>query len=239
MLPAFPAVVAKQLEHDRRARPNRRERLDPPGQVVAAGSGVLVQPPVVGREVELAHATRYRCALFDRHQPFIVAQVRADAPGLAEHLRVHVIDLRQQLLERDLFDLRIVLERRQHLLLTLEFLQDVGLQVRARRDVGDFEQRQQRGMMIGRRILRSEVGRAREQVFKPHQCADPFVQRVFVADHLGILRRGFQLTILRAVRCGFKQLSGCSPAGVPRVRGTSHRVAPPAVQCPLWYRCCR
>jgi hypothetical protein len=63
---------------------------------------------VIGREVELAHATGYRGALFDRHQPFIVAQVRSDASGLAEHLRVYAVDLRQQLLQRDLFDLRIV-----------------------------------------------------------------------------------------------------------------------------------
>ena len=91
-------------------------------------------------------------------------------------------------LERALVDLRVLAQRPQHLLLPLELLQQVGLQVRARGDVGDLEQREQRGVVILRRVLRREVAGAREQVLEPHQRAYPFVERMFVADHLGAFR---------------------------------------------------
>ena len=73
----------------------------------------------------------------------------------------------------------------EQLLLPLELLQDVGLEVGARRDVGDLEQREQRRVMVGRAALRGEVLRAREQILEPHQRADALVQRMLVADHGG------------------------------------------------------
>ena len=82
-----------------------------------------------------------------------------------------------------LLDLRILPQRPQHLLLPLELLQEIGLEIGARGDVGDLEQREQRRMMILRGILRGEVAGAREQVLEPHQRAHSLVQRMFVADH--------------------------------------------------------
>ena len=61
-----------------------------------------------------------------------------------------LLDFVEQRRQRLLVDLGIAAQRRQHLLLPLELLQEVGLEVGARRDVGDLEQRQQRGVMLGR-----------------------------------------------------------------------------------------
>ena len=80
-------------------------------------------------------------------------------------------------------DRRIVAQRREQLPLALEFLQDVGLEVRARGDVGDLEQREQRGVMVGGRLCGREEQRARVQILQAHQRADALVQRMFVTDH--------------------------------------------------------
>ena len=109
----------------------------------------------------------------------------ADPSSLRQQLRIDAVDVGQKLLEHALLDLRVLPQRSQHLLLPLELLQQIGLQVGARRDVGDLEQREQCRMMILRGILRREVAGAREQVLEPHQRAYPFVERMFVADHLG------------------------------------------------------
>jgi hypothetical protein len=56
--------------------------------------------------------------------------------------------------------------------LPLEFLQQVGLQIGAARDIGDLEEREERRVMIGRAGLRGEIADALEQVLEPHQRAD-------------------------------------------------------------------
>ena len=114
---------------------------------------------MVGRQVELADAAGDRRALLDRHQPLVVAQVRAGATLLRVNLRGDGIDLGEQRLERRAIDSRTRAERRQHLLLALELLQQVGLEVGARGDVGDLEQRHQRGVMVDGRLVRCEVAR--------------------------------------------------------------------------------
>ena len=69
-----------------RPRADRLERLDPAGEVALPRRRLLVQPVVVGGQVELAHAAGNRRALLDRHQPFVFAQVRADLAGLREQV---------------------------------------------------------------------------------------------------------------------------------------------------------
>ena len=55
-----------------------------PLQVVLPRAGIRVEPVVIRRQVELAHAAGNRRALLDRHQPLVVAQVRADLARLRE-----------------------------------------------------------------------------------------------------------------------------------------------------------
>ena len=126
-----------------------------------------------------------RGALLDRGQPLVVAQVRAHLALLREQLRGDLVGLLEQRRERGLVDGGIGAQRREHGLLPLELLHEVGLQVGARRDVGDLEQRQERGVMIGRGFLRGEEARAREEILEAHQRADALVQRVLVPYHGG------------------------------------------------------
>ena len=71
----------------------------------------------------------------------------------------------------------------QQLLLPLEFLQQLGLEVGARGDVRDLEQRDQRGLVLARLVAGGERGDARIEVLEPHERADALVQRMLVADH--------------------------------------------------------
>ena len=71
------AVFTQQPQDDRRRRVNRLEGLDPIGKVIAARRRILLQPVVIGGEVELADAAGNRGALLDRHQPFVLTQMRA------------------------------------------------------------------------------------------------------------------------------------------------------------------
>jgi hypothetical protein len=76
------------------------------------------------RQVELARSSGDAGALLDRHEPFVVPQVRPDLAGLRRELRADGVDLREQLLERALLDLRILAQRPEHLLLAFELLQE-------------------------------------------------------------------------------------------------------------------
>ena len=127
-----------------------------------------------------------------------------------------------------LLDLRdCVRSGAEHLLLPLELLQEVGLEIGARRDVGDLEQREQRRVMIGRRVLRGEVADAREQILEAHQRADALVQRMLVADH-GDVDRLNRI----APFCGERvPVQAPSPAGAPRSPVEGVAAAPPAARC--------
>ena len=85
--------------------------------------------------------------------------------------------------QRVLGDVRVVAERQQHLLLALEFLQQVGLEVGAPGDLQDLEQREQRHVVVERVGARDEMARALEQVLQPQQRPDALVQRVLVRDN--------------------------------------------------------
>ena len=122
-------------------------------------------------------------ALLDHHQPLVVAQVLADLAGLRQQLGGGAIDLGEQRIEHARLDCGVVAQRSEDLLLPLELLQDVGLEIGARGDVGDLEQRQQRRVVVllaaaGREILDPSI-----DVLEPHHRAYALVQRMFVADH--------------------------------------------------------
>ena len=70
----------------------------------------------------------------------------------------------------------------QHLLLALEFLQQVGLEVGAPGDFQDLEQRQQRDVMIERIGARDEMTRTLEQILQAQQGPDALVKRVLIRD---------------------------------------------------------
>jgi hypothetical protein len=89
-------------------------------------------------------------------------RMRADLPAVANRRAFAASMSTEQGVERALLDLRIVAQRAEQLLLAARAPAEVGLEVRAARDVGDLEQRQQRGVVLGRRFLGPRnSGRAR------------------------------------------------------------------------------
>ena len=178
------AGFAQDAQDDRRAVAQREQRAGPGRELADALFRGAVQPVVVGGQVELAGAARDPGALLDRHQPVVLAQVLADLAGHREQRRGGLLDVAQHAVERVLGDLRVVAEGQQHLLLPLEFLQQVRLQVRAARHLQDLEQREQRDVVVERIGARDEVARALEQVLQAQQRADALVERVFVGDHV-------------------------------------------------------
>ena len=64
----------------------------------------------------------------------------------------------------------------------LQFLQQVGLQVGPPGDLKDFEQREQRYVVVERVGTRDEMARALEQILQAQQGPDALVKRVLVRD---------------------------------------------------------
>src|SRR5664279_2188761 len=63
-----------------------------------------------------------------------------------------------------------------------ELFQQIGLQVGARADVHDLEDRRQRVVVIDRGVALDELAEAIEQMLEPQHGADAFVERVLVED---------------------------------------------------------
>jgi hypothetical protein len=103
-----------------------------------------------------------------------------DAPGHREQRRSGLLDVAQHAGQRFLGNVRVVAERQQHLLLALQFLQQVGLEVGTARDFQDLEQRQQRDVMVERVGAGNEMPRALEQVLQPQQGPDALIERVLI-----------------------------------------------------------
>ena len=70
----------------------------------------------------------------------------------------------------------------QHLLLALEFLQQVGLEVGTPGNLEDLEQRQERYVVVERVGARDEMARALEQILQAQQGPDALVERILVRD---------------------------------------------------------
>ena len=84
------------------------------------------------------------------------------------------------------------------MLLALQFLQQVGLEIRPARDFEHLEDREQRDMMLVRVVLVQEVVDALEHILEPQQRAHTLAQGVLVADHFWVV----SVAIRRARICG-------------------------------------
>jgi hypothetical protein len=56
-------------------------------------------------------------------------------------------------------------------------------------DVGDLEEREQRGMMLERRVERGEMAHPREQILEAHESAHALVEGMLVADQSALTGR--------------------------------------------------
>ena len=202
-------------------------------QIVAARAGVLVQPVVIGGQVEFADAAGNRGALLDRHQPLVVAQVLADLAGLREQLARRRRRFRaSRSSSARVVDLRVAAQRPQHLLLPLEFLQEVGLEIGARGDVGDLEQRKQRGVMVGAaRPARRRNARARTGPRAASACG-----RARSAD----VRSGSRVRpATKARHCAANRRRGVQRCAAARARDSDVEPRDLRVQRRRARRCCR
>jgi hypothetical protein len=93
-----------------------------------------------------------------------------------------LLDVAQHAGQRFFGNVRVVAERKQHLLLALEFLQQVGLEIGAPGDFKYLEQRQERDMMVERIGARDEMARALEQILQAQQGPDALVERILVRN---------------------------------------------------------
>ena len=145
--------------------------------------GGEMQPVVIRRHVEFAYAAGDAGALLDAHQPFVLAQFLADLARHLKKFRRRAVDLPEDSVKGFLRNLGVVAQRLERLLLPFEFLQQVGFEVGATRDLQNLEEAQQCDVMLLRIGLRAEIERALVQVLEPQQSTDPLAQWVFVADH--------------------------------------------------------
>ncbi len=105
--------------------------------------------------------------------------------SLALHLREPregLLDFAEDGFERVLLDARIATERRERLTLPLELFHQIRLQIRAARDLGDFEQGRQRDVVLPGVFLSQKEREALEQVFEAQQRADSLVEGILVKD---------------------------------------------------------
>ena len=72
----------------------------------------------------------------------------------------------------------------------LELLEQVGLEVGARADVHDLEDRRQRVVVVDRRVALDQLAEAVEQMLEAQHRADALVERVLVDDQGGRASRG-------------------------------------------------
>jgi hypothetical protein len=93
-----------------------------------------------------------------------------------------LLDVAQHAGQRLFGYVRVVAERKQHLLLAFEFLQQVGFEVGAPGYLEYFEQRQERDMMVERIGARDEMARALEQILQAQQGPDALVERILVRN---------------------------------------------------------
>ena len=89
------------------------------------------------------------------------------------------------LVERAFGDRRVAAKADELLAVLLELLEQVGLEVGARADVHDLEDRRQRVVVVDRRVALDQLAEAVEQVLEPQHRADALVERIFVEDQGG------------------------------------------------------
>ena len=78
------AAFAQQSQLNRDSLAYRLERRQPLIEIMPPLLAVLLQPEMVGRQIEFTHAARYARALLDTHQPIVLAQLLTDFAGSLE-----------------------------------------------------------------------------------------------------------------------------------------------------------
>ena len=115
------------------------------------GRGVLL-PSVIGRQVKLAGAARNVDAAADAHQPFVAGQ---HLTGLAlERIEAAegMVNAAGDGVQHALSNAGVASVSLQQGAVTVQLLEQVALEVGARRDVHDFEDGGQRKVVVNRRI---------------------------------------------------------------------------------------
>ena len=122
---------------------------------------------VVTGQVELADAAGNRGAVLDGHQPFVLAQVMADLAVHGQQQGAGLLDFVECAGERLFGNVGIVAEGQQDLALAFEFLHQVEFQFGAAGDLEDFEQRDQRDVVLHGAFGGRKMGDLVEQIFEP------------------------------------------------------------------------
>ena len=86
------AVLSQYSQHDRQAGMYREQWRQPRAQILLAFHRIQMKPVVIRRQVELTDSPGNPGALLDRHQPFVLAQMRTDLAALSKQLSVDVVD---------------------------------------------------------------------------------------------------------------------------------------------------
>jgi hypothetical protein len=76
---------------------------------------------------------------------------------------------------------------------TIQFLEQVALQVGPGRHIHDLEDRGQRKVVVHRRVARHQLAQPVEQMLQPKHRANAFVERVLVEDQIGLVWRARRL----------------------------------------------
>jgi len=121
------------------------------------------------------------------HQTFVFAQIVIHAPDHAEEGGAGPFDMLHQRCDALRIDL-LDGQREQGRTLAVELLHQVELEVGAPGDVGELEERDERGVVIVAVLALEEMGPAPPDVFEPQQGADALGEGKFEEDHGGVLR---------------------------------------------------
>src|SRR6185369_16702332 len=159
------------------------ERAGPAFQVGLAPARVTVLPGVVRRQVEFAGAPRNADPAADAHEPFVVRQRLACLARQQVQGREASFEFADDLVQHRFGNGWIAAITVEEVFLFFQVLHRIGLQVRARRHIHDFENRGECVVMIDRVRTRDQLPKAAEQVLQAQVGANAFVEGVFVEDH--------------------------------------------------------
>jgi hypothetical protein len=134
---------------------------------------------IVLGQVEAAGAAGEAAALGDALEKFVLADALADGALQVAQALDGGVDLGEETLQGLAADARFVADALQGGGLTVEFLDELGLDVGAGADGGDIQQGLDQGPRGPGVVLGLEKGQLFEQVFEPHLGAGAFVERMF------------------------------------------------------------
>ena len=160
------SAVAQQAQRDPQRIAQRAQREKPLRQILQASVRGAVAPSMIRGHVKLIGATWDIGPATDLHEPLVFAQMLACfADGLAQG-GDRLFDLGKDARQSFKRDPWLVAKADHGLALALEFLQQVGLDIRAGSNLEDVEERQQRDMMVERIWPRNKVLEFSEQILE-------------------------------------------------------------------------